>query len=109
MPSPADTKIVLCIWHHFDTWRVPAWLVQALKVRYPELRVVNLPDYAGLDAAIPDADIFAGFSLKPEQFASARQLKWIHCLAAGVNQLMRDDIRRSSVIITNSRNEIGRA
>ncbi len=104
MPSPADTKIVLCIWHPFDQWRVPAWLPQALAVRYPDLRVTHLPDYTGLDAAITDADIFAGFSLKPEQFASAKKLKWIHCLAAGVNQLMRDDIRRSSVVITNSRN-----
>jgi len=104
MLSAADTKIVLCIWHHFDQWRVPAWLVQALRVRYPGLRVAHLPDYTGLDEAITDADIFAGFSLKPEQFARARQLKWIHCLAAGVNQLMRDDIRASNVIITNSRN-----
>ena len=104
MPSPADTKIVLCIWHHFDQWRVPDWLPQALRVRYPDLRVTHLPDYSGLDAAIPDADIFAGFSLKPEQFARAQKLKWIHCLAAGVNQLMRDDIRNSPVIVTNSRN-----
>jgi phosphoglycerate dehydrogenase-like enzyme len=104
MPSPADTKIVLCIWHPFDQWRVPAWLPQALAVRYSDLRVAHLPDYTGLDAAITDADIFAGFSLKPEQFASAKRLKWIHCLAAGVNQLMRDDIRASSVVITNSRN-----
>ncbi|MGH2524318.1 MAG: NAD(P)-dependent oxidoreductase, partial [Anaerolineales bacterium] len=104
MPSPADTKLVLCIWHAFDQWRVPEWLAQALRVRYPEIRVAHLPEYSRLGEEIVDADILAGFSLKPEQLASARKLKWIHCLAAGVNQLMRDDVRRSPVIITNSRN-----
>ncbi len=103
MPSPAETKLVLCIWHPFDLWRVPDWLAQALRVRYPEMRIAHLPDYSRLSAEIVDADILAGFSLKPEQFAGARKLKWIHCLAAGVNQLMRDDIRNSPVIITNSR------
>jgi len=103
MPSPAETKIVLCIWHQFDLWRVPEWVERDLRARFPELRIARLPDYTRLDEEIVDADIFAGFSLKPEQFARARKLKWIHCLAAGVNQLMRDDIRASSVVITNSR------
>jgi phosphoglycerate dehydrogenase-like enzyme len=103
MPSPAETKIVLCIWHKFDQWRVPDWLAEALRVRYPGMRVVHLPDYAHLSEEIVDADILAGFSLKPEQFASAHRLKWIHCLAAGVDQLMRDDVRNSPVILTNAR------
>lgn len=103
MFRPADTKIVLCIWHRFDQWRVPDWLVRDLRARYPGLNVVHLPTYDGLDDAVADADIFCGFTLKPEQFARAGQLKWIHCLAAGVNQLMRDDIRASSVLVTNSR------
>lgn len=103
MPSPADTKIVLCIWHKFDQWRFPDWLAQALRKRYPAMQVAHLPDYARLDEEIKDADIFCGFSLRPEQLASAHRLKWIHCLAAGVNQLMRDDVRRHPVVITNAR------
>lgn len=103
MPNPAETKIVLCIWHRFDQWRIPEWLVEAVRVRYPTARIVHLPDYKRLAAEIEDTDIFCGFNLKPEQFAAARRLKWIHCLAAGVDQLMRDDIRRSHVVITNSR------
>ena len=103
MPSPAETKIVLCIWHKFDQWRFPDWLADAIRHRYPELTVVHLPDYARLDEEIRDADILCGFSLRPEQLASAKRLKWLHCLAAGVNQLMRDDVRAHPVVITNSR------
>ncbi|MBI4467197.1 MAG: D-2-hydroxyacid dehydrogenase [Acidobacteria bacterium] len=103
MPSPAETKIVLCIWHKFEQWRFPEWLADAIRRRYPGMKVVHLPTYDGLDEEIKDADILCGFSLRPAQFASAKRLKWIHCLAAGVNQLMRDDTRRSDVLITNSR------
>ncbi len=103
MPSPAETKIVLCIWHKFDQWRFPDWLAVAIRQRYAEMKVVHLPDYKGLDEEIKEADIFCGFSLKSEQVATARRLKWIHCLAAGVNQLMRDDLRHHPVVITNSR------
>src|SRR3972149_5545141 len=102
MPNPAETKLVACIRHHFDQWRFPDWLTAAIRRRYPEMKVVHLPDYTGLDEEIRDADIYVGWSLKPEQIASAGKLKWIHATAAGVDQLMREDIRRSPVIVTNS-------
>lgn len=103
MPSPAETKLLVCIWHRFDQWRFPDWLAQAVRQRYPEITVVHLPDYNKLDEEVRDADIYVGWSLRPGQFASAKKLKWIHATAAGVDQLMRDDVRRSPVIITNSR------
>ncbi|HKZ51907.1 MAG TPA: D-2-hydroxyacid dehydrogenase [Candidatus Acidoferrales bacterium] len=102
MPNSAETKLVACIRHHFDQWCFPDWLTAAIRRRYPEMKVVHLPDYTGLDEEIRDADIYVGWSLKPEQIASAGKLKWIHATAAGVDQLMREDIRRSPVIVTNS-------
>lgn len=103
MPEPAQTKLVACVWYHFDLWCFPEWLAQAIRQRYPEMKVVHLPDYKGLEAELPDTDIFVGWSLRPEQFALAKKLKWIHATAAGVNQLMYEGVRRSSVVVTNSR------
>ena len=91
------------MWYHFDLWCFPEWLAQAIRQRYPEMKVVHLPDYKGLEAELPDTDIFVGWSLRPEQFALAKKLKWIHATAAGVNQLMYEGVRRSSVVVTNSR------
>ena len=102
MPNPAETKLVSCIWHAFDQWRIPAWVIEAVHNRFPEMKLVHLPDYQGLEREIADADIFVGWSIKPEQFVLARRLRWIHCLGAGVNQLIREDIVRSPVQITNS-------
>ena len=102
-PSPDQTKFLLCIWHRFELWRAPAWVAEMIRTRWPAMKVVHLSTYDSLEQEIADTTIFAGFSLRPEQFALAKELKWIHCLAAGVNQLMQPAILESDVVITNSR------
>jgi phosphoglycerate dehydrogenase-like enzyme len=66
------------------------------------MKVVYLPGYEGLDAELPDTDIFVGWSLRPEQVRAARKLNWIHSTAAGVNQLMFPELRESRIVITNA-------
>jgi D-2-hydroxyacid dehydrogenase (NADP+) len=101
-PKPADTKMVICVKFRFSIWTAPPELAARIRSRWPEMRLVYLPDYAGLDAELPDADIFVGFTLKPDQFLAARKLKWIHSTAAAVTQFMYPEIRQSQVIVTNS-------
>ena len=101
-PTPSETKLLICAWHRFTLWRPPATLVESLRRRWPDMNVVHLPDYAGMDEELSDTDVFVGFSLRPEQFARARKLKWIHCTAAGVGQLMYPELRASGVMVTNA-------
>lgn len=101
-PNPAHTKLVICVWHKFTLWRPPADVAAQVRNRYPEMNVVHLPTYDGLDAELPDTDIFVGWSLKPEQFPMARKLKWLHATAAGVDQLMYPALRASAVAVTNA-------
>jgi D-2-hydroxyacid dehydrogenase (NADP+) len=102
-PSPAETKIVLCVQFHFSFWRIPPELPAAIREHWPEMRVVHLDSYDLLPAELPDTDIFIGFNLLPAQLESARRLKWIHVTAAGVAQLMRPDVRDRGIVVTNSR------
>jgi len=102
-PAPRDTKVVLCVQFHFSFWRIPPELPQAIRERWPQMRVVHLTSYDALAAELPDADIFVGFTLQPDQLAVAQKLKWIHVTAAGVSQLMRPDVRERNITITNSR------
>jgi phosphoglycerate dehydrogenase-like enzyme len=102
-PAPSETKLVLCVQFHFSFWRIPPELPEAIRRRWPEMRIVHLDSYDLLPAELPDTDIFAGFTLQPEQLAAARKLKWIHVTAAGVAQLMRPDVRARGITITNSR------
>lgn len=95
-------KILICHHHRFELWCAPAWIGERLARDFPEIKVVHLPDYDGMAGEIPDTDVLIGWSIKPEQFAEARKLKWIHSSAAAVHQLMFPDLVESSVIVTNS-------
>ena len=99
--KPADTKLIVCVWHPFPQWRADEMMPAAIRKRWPEMRVVHLPDYDRLNEELPDTDIFVGASLRPDQFAYAKKLKWIHSTAAGVNQLMYPALKNSGVLVTN--------
>src|SRR5262247_2871668 len=100
-PKPENTKLIVCVKHPFSEWRAKPEVADAIRRRWPQLRVVYLPNYDTLPAELPDAHIFVGASLRPEQFAHAKQLHWIHSTAAGVSQLMYPELRDSGVIVTN--------
>lgn len=99
--KPSDTKLVICVWHVFTEWRPKPAMAEAIQRRWPEMRVVHLPDYSRLTEELPDTDIFVGYSLRAEQLKVAPKLKWIHSTAAGVSQLMYPELRNRDVLITN--------
>src|SRR5580704_8475858 len=100
--SPAETKLLICVWHAFALWNPPPEMPERIRARWPEMRVVHLPSYDHILDELPDTDIFVGFSLRPEQFAHARKLKWLHSTAAGVGQLMYLELQKSGIEVTNA-------
>jgi D-2-hydroxyacid dehydrogenase (NADP+) len=102
-PPPSGTKLLICVWHPFSLWRPTADVAVRLRERYPEMKVVHLPNYEHLLEEVADADIFVGWSLRPKQFPAARRLKWLHSTAAGVAQLMYPELRASGIEVTNAR------
>ncbi len=100
-PSPSVTKLVICVWHPFTYWCPPPAMADAIRRRWPEMKVLHLTDYDELPPELPDTNIFVGYSLRPQQLAEAKKLKWIHSTAAGVAQLMYPELRDSGVVVTN--------
>jgi phosphoglycerate dehydrogenase-like enzyme len=100
--TPAETKLVICVWHPFSEWRPKPLLAESIRARYPEMRVLHLPNYDTLPQELPDATIFVGYSLRAEQLLHARELQWIHSTAAGVAQLMYPQLRQSGITVTNA-------
>lgn len=98
---PAETKLVICVWHPFTYWRPQPVMPNTIRARWPEMRVLHLPDYDRLPSELPDTDIFVGYSLRAEQLTHAKKLKWIHSTAAGVAQLMYPELRDSGILVTN--------
>jgi phosphoglycerate dehydrogenase-like enzyme len=99
--TPAETKLVICVWHPFTYWRPQPVVPETLRRRWPEMRVLHLPDYDHLPQELPDTDIFVGYSLRPPQLKLAKKLKWLHSTAAGVAQLMYPELRDSGIVVTN--------
>jgi phosphoglycerate dehydrogenase-like enzyme len=100
-------KLVIVLYHRFELWRAPEWLAGRLQKDFPQLEVVNRPSYEGIDEHIRDAEIIIGWSLRPQQLASARNLRWIHSPAAAVHQLLFPELVNSDVMLTNGRDVNG--
>jgi phosphoglycerate dehydrogenase-like enzyme len=95
-------KTLIVHHHRFEHWHAPAWLRQRLKQNFPDIEFVQLESLERLSQELPETDIFVGWSLRPDQFLSAKRLKWIHSPAAAVHQLMFPELIRSQVRVTNS-------
>ena len=78
-----------------------------------ELAEVRLTKANGLAEAMDGADVlYQWHSFSPalrENWAAASSLKWVHVSAAGVSQLLFDDLINSDVVYTNSRGVLSRA
>ena len=99
--KPADTKLTICVWHPFTEWRPKPLMAETIRKRWPEMRVLHLPNYDKLAEELPNTDIFVGYSLRAEQLKAGKKLKWIHSTAAGVAQLMYPELRNSGILVTN--------
>jgi phosphoglycerate dehydrogenase-like enzyme len=77
-------------------------MIAAVRMCWPEMHAVHLPNYDQLPRELADTDIFVGSSLRPDQLHDAKKLKWIHSTAAGVSQLLYPELRDSGVLLTNA-------
>src|ERR1700680_1104402 len=101
--SVASMKLLIFVHHPFDQWNAPAWFPQRLQQEFPHVDVVHLPDYKRVDEEIGDAEIVVAWSIRPEQIAAAKKLRWIHSPAAAVHQLIFPELVNSDIILTNAR------
>ena len=95
-------KLLIVVQHPFELWQAPPWFSERLRKEFPDLDIVQLASYKDIDRELPDADIFIGWSLKPEQVALARRLRWIHSPAAAVHALMTPELAASDITVTNA-------
>ncbi len=95
-------KIVIALPHRFSLWQAPPWFIERLKSQFPQLLFTEVKDYMGLPVHLKDADVFIGWSLRPEQLSLAPKLLWIHSPAAAIHQLMFPALVKSKIMVTNS-------
>ncbi len=96
-------RILICVHHPFDQWNAPSWFPERLGREFPQVRIVHLPDYQGVNEEIVDAEVVIAWSIRPEQIAAAKKLRWIHSPAAAVHQLIFPELVNSDIVLTNAR------
>jgi len=95
-------KLLIVVHHRFQLWRVPAWFGARLSQEFPQLQIVQRDSYDGIEDHLRDAEVIFTISLRPEQFALTKKLRWIHAPTAAVHQLLFPELIASDVIVTNS-------
>lgn len=100
-------KLLIVLHHRFELWNAPAWLPQRIHKDFPEVAVVQLSNYEGIEEQIRDADAAVAWSLRPEQIGNAKRLRWIHSPAAAVHQLIFPELINSDIVLTNARDVHG--
>jgi len=96
-------KLLICVRHPFDQWNAPSWFSERLRHEFPHIETVHLPDYKRVDEEIVDAEIIISWSIRPEQIAAAKKLRWIHSPAAAVHQFIFPELVNSDIVLTNAR------
>ena len=89
---------------------------EALPPRLPEIEEISdlrLTKADGLAEALDGADVlYQWHSFSPalqQNWHAAGSLRWVHVSAAGVSQLLFDELIRSDIVYTNSRGVLSRA
>jgi phosphoglycerate dehydrogenase-like enzyme len=96
-------KILIVLHHRFELWNAPTWFAENLRAEFPQIDVVHLTSYDGVEEQLRDTEIAITWSLRPEQFKTALKLRWIHSPAAAVHQLIFPELIASDVLLTNAR------
>jgi len=96
-------KLLIVVHHRLALWNVPAWFGDRLAQDFPQLEVVLRNSYEGIEEHLRDAEVIFTLSLRPEQLAVARRLRWIHTPTAAVHQFMFPELIHSDIVLTNSR------
>ena len=96
-------EILVAIYSPFEAWCIPDAGVEQLRRDFPSHTFAQARTDEDALARIRGADVVFGARIRPEQFAAAARLRWVHSPAAGVGNMLFPALVESDVVLTNSR------
>jgi len=96
-------RVLEWIRHGDGVWNLPRTEMARLVATFPEVRFEAPATRDAAEALLPETDVVFGFAIRPENFASAVKLRWIHSTAAGVEGILFPALVESDVVLTSSR------
>lgn len=81
-------------------WDIPQTALDALSAEFPTVDI----SVAGDDfiVSLPKADAAVAWSMTPEEYAAATNLRWFQSIGAGVERVILPGMRERGLIVTNS-------
>ena len=102
-PVDGSVRVLEWIRSPIGMWTLPRALVSKLAADVPQVNVVSPATREEADSLLAEADVVLGFLVRPENFARARRLRWIHSTAAGIGGMLFPELVASDVVLTNGR------
>jgi phosphoglycerate dehydrogenase-like enzyme len=96
-------RVLEWVRHKEGIWNMPRSEVERLAADFPGVRFEAPGSREESDALLPEVDVVLGFAARPEVFATAKRLRWIHSTAAGVEGILSPELVASDVVLTCSR------
>lgn len=94
-------KVLIILQRRFELWDSPAWFEDRLRRDFPQLEIVRHASHEGIQKDLQEAEVVLSSALRPEEFAMAAKLQWVHCPSAAVHQFMYPAFMNSPIVLTN--------
>lgn len=85
----------------------PPAAAQQLQAEFPQTKIVLTTTPEQRKVELVDTDVVYAVRFSPEDFAVAKQLKWLQLSSAGATHVLFPEMVESDVIVTNSRGLYG--
>jgi len=103
MPAMRSLHVLEFVRDPDGVWDLPAHHVEGLARRFPGVRFSSPRAQEEADRLLSGAEVVLGWALHRDNFATARELEWVHVTAAGVGSVLFPEMVESPVVLTNSR------
>jgi len=95
--------ILVAIFSQVEAWTITDESVDRLRASLPHADVIHARTDDEMRAGIVDADAAFSWRITGDALGHATRLRWIQSPAAGLGMLLSDRLRRSDILLTNSR------
>jgi len=82
---------------------MPEIFIEEMKSAYPDGLFVVCENKEELMMELPDADVLFGLRFTKEMLESAKQIKWVQSLSAGVDHMPMAEMANRGILLTNGR------
>ena len=96
-------KVLISIQLAVKQWQIPAEGVATLRARFPHIEFIYATTADERARGLVDCDAAYTWILKPEEFATAPKLRWLHTSAVAVETLCLPELFARGVVVSNTR------